>query len=277
MRSNPIVHSIVMVALSFALVAAGLPVGATTFSTDHSSLWWNPSESGWGMQLVQQADAMFATMFVYDAKNDPIWYTATLSPGGTNANGEHEFAGDLYLTRGPWFGQTPFEPAAVTYRKVGQLKFGSKTVEQASLSYVIDGTVVVKTIYRQTLRNEDFSGSHMGVVTRTDCNSPTCSASSMVMFSITQQPNQLVVEMPIHSQLGGGLTTCTFVGDYAQIGNFARSQGAFACTDGSNGMHTFEEMTVQKIGHEYPYHYLATARMTLRYSNGCVSKGYFFG
>jgi hypothetical protein len=216
-------------------------------------------------------------MFVYDAQNNPVWYTATLAPRGANSNGEDEFAGDLYLTRGPWFGETPFNPAAVAYRKVGQMTFGTKTVEQASLAYVIDGTVVAKTVYRQTLRNDDYSGAHMGVVTRTDCGSPACSASSMVMFNITQGPNRLVVEMPIHSQIGGGLTPCTFTGNYAQFGHFAKSQGTFSCTDGSTGTHTFEEMTVQKVGKDYPYHYLATARMTLRYSNGCVSTGYFFG
>ena len=265
------------IALSIALLTGATPVGATVFSADQSNLWWNPAESGWGMQLVQQADVVFATMFVYDAQNNPVWYTATLSPRGTNANGEDEFAGDLYLTRGPWFGQTPFDPATVTYRKVGRLVFGSKNVEQASLAYVIDGTAVAKTVYRQTLRNDDYSGTHMGVVTRADCSAPSCSATSMVMFAITQGPNRLVVEMPIHSQIGAGLTLCTFTGDFVQFGHFAKSQGSFTCADGSSGTHTFEEMTAQKVGRDFPYHHLATARMTLRYANGCVSKGYFFG
>jgi hypothetical protein len=264
-------------ALSLAAAMASVPVGATVFSIDQSNLWWNPAESGWGMQLVQQADVIFATMFVYDAQNNPVWYTATLSPAGTNANGGDDFAGDLYLTRGPWLGATPFDPTAVAYRKVGRMTFAATTVEQASLTYAVDGTVVAKTVYRQTLRNDDFSGTHMGVVTRTDCSAPTCTATSMVMFSITQGPDQLVVEIPMHSQIGAGLTPCTFTGDYAQFGHFARSHGTFSCADGSTGTHMFEEMTVRKVGRDYPSHHLATARMTLRYSNGCVSKGYFFG
>ncbi len=36
----------------------------TAVTTDVSDLWWNPSESGWGMQLVQEGNFVFATVFV---------------------------------------------------------------------------------------------------------------------------------------------------------------------------------------------------------------------
>ena len=39
-----------------ALVASflvSLPAGATNFGTDYTDLWWNPSESGWGVNLIQ--------------------------------------------------------------------------------------------------------------------------------------------------------------------------------------------------------------------------------
>ena len=78
-------------------------------------LWWNPTESGWGIQFVQQANTIFATMFVYDAANSPVWYTATLTPAGANV-----FRGDLHVTRGPWFGGT-FSSSAVGYRVVGTM------------------------------------------------------------------------------------------------------------------------------------------------------------
>jgi hypothetical protein len=117
----------------------------------------------------------------------------------------------------------------------------------------------------------------MRVVTRAECSAPSCSATSMVMFGITQGPNRFVVEMPIHSHIGAGLTPCTFTGDFVQFGHIAKSQGSFACADGSSGTRTFEEMTMQKVGREFPYHHAATATMTLRYASGCVSKGYFFG
>jgi hypothetical protein len=43
-------------------------------------------------------------------------------------------------------------------------------------------------------------------------------------------------------------TDCTFTGDYAQFGHFGKSQGTFACTDGTRGTHTFDQMTVQRVG-----------------------------
>ena len=32
---------------------------------DITDLWWNPAESGWGMNVIQQGDTSFVTMFVY--------------------------------------------------------------------------------------------------------------------------------------------------------------------------------------------------------------------
>jgi hypothetical protein len=43
---------------------------ATAYSTDQSDLWWNPNESGWGMQVVQTGSVIFVTMFVYDQNNN---------------------------------------------------------------------------------------------------------------------------------------------------------------------------------------------------------------
>ena len=51
-----------------ALVAAcalGLAHAATPFSVDASDLWYNPAESGWGVNLAQQGDTAFLTLYVY--------------------------------------------------------------------------------------------------------------------------------------------------------------------------------------------------------------------
>ena len=36
---------------------------ATSFAPDISGLWWNPVESGWGVNLIQQGSTIFATFF----------------------------------------------------------------------------------------------------------------------------------------------------------------------------------------------------------------------
>jgi len=63
----------------FALVCAfaGLQTiggaGATSANIDLSDIWWNPYESGWGMQLVNTGTFVFATIYVYGPDGNPAW------------------------------------------------------------------------------------------------------------------------------------------------------------------------------------------------------------
>src|SRR2546421_1498098 len=74
-------------------------VYATAYATDFSDLWWIPSESGWGIQFVQQHNVIFGTTFIYGPGGQPIWYVATMPWVGPGA-----FSGALYVTQGPYFG-----------------------------------------------------------------------------------------------------------------------------------------------------------------------------
>src|SRR4051812_7271137 len=45
---------------------------------DFSDLWWNPNESGWGLNLVQHATSkVFGVMYTYEAPNRPLWLVIT--------------------------------------------------------------------------------------------------------------------------------------------------------------------------------------------------------
>jgi hypothetical protein len=70
-----------MKSLRCALCVLGLAVSlfaptalATSFSTDQSDLWYIVAESGWGMQLVQRGNIIFATLFFY-GQSSTTWYT----------------------------------------------------------------------------------------------------------------------------------------------------------------------------------------------------------
>src|SRR5262252_6199944 len=91
------------VALGIFLLQA-LPARAD----DYTDIWWaaGGTESGWGVNLIQSQDFIFATFFVYapaPAPNKtPIWYAGNLT---RQANGS--FFGGLYQTTGtgldkPW-------------------------------------------------------------------------------------------------------------------------------------------------------------------------------
>jgi hypothetical protein len=96
----------------FALSLLAAPASATSYSTDQSDLWYIPAESGWGIQLVQRDNIIFATLFVYDAARNPVWYVGTLNPAGPGL----AWSGSIYLTTGSYFGAMPYNPALFTGR-----------------------------------------------------------------------------------------------------------------------------------------------------------------
>ena len=49
-----------------AIASALAPAGSAS-SLNYTGMWWNPDESGWGINVVHQGDIVFATLFTYDA------------------------------------------------------------------------------------------------------------------------------------------------------------------------------------------------------------------
>src|SRR5271169_256215 len=90
-----------------ALILALLLLPLRAAATDYTDIWYLPSESGWGVNLVQADNVIFATFFIYGPGNVPTWYTAVLY---SDSNGN--FAGNLYSTVGTYFG-APWIPGNV--------------------------------------------------------------------------------------------------------------------------------------------------------------------
>lgn len=58
-----------------AMLAAGLALhGASNAAANHSGLWWNPAESGWGVALEEQGNAVTAVMATYGPTGEPVWF-----------------------------------------------------------------------------------------------------------------------------------------------------------------------------------------------------------
>ncbi len=73
-------------------------------ATNYQDLWWNPAESGWGINVTHQDATLFATLFSYDATGKALWLV--MSAGQRQADGS--YAGDLFRTSGPAFNASPF-------------------------------------------------------------------------------------------------------------------------------------------------------------------------
>jgi len=267
MRSTGIRALCKLVAACLLTLPQISPVGATAVSTDNSDIWTTHDEEALGMQLVQRANVMFATLYVYDNQNAPIFYTATLDPSGVNSSGDTLWVGDLYVTNGPWFGAPVFDPQLAKYRKVGQLTYSSHFVDSATLSYTVDGVAVNKLIYRYTLRYDNYAGSYVGAykLTQSQCFNPADDGIETLLGTfgvLAQSSSSLTLVVNAYQGL-----TCNYPGDFQQFGQFGQSRGTFTCTDGRSGSYTFYEMNVTPTD--------IRGRVTGMNNRGCTISGNF--
>lgn len=141
----------------------GLPAASFTVTPrspgeplwNHTDMWWDPAESGWGLSLIHHAlGQIFATWFVYGADGKPTWY---VMPGG-QWQSTRQFQGSIYRTTGPDHAActlqscpVPFNPALVTATSPGflQLRFSPDSPHAAQAIFFIDGRFIIKGLRRQ--------------------------------------------------------------------------------------------------------------------------------
>jgi lysyl endopeptidase len=122
-------------------MTASTTVAADTVS--YTDIWWNAAESGWGINLNHQGTIIFATLFTYDADGTPMWLVAT-----NNKQPDGSYSGELYRTTGAPLNNAWF---ASTNTIVGTMRLAFVTAGAGTLTYVVNGTQVVKSITRQPL------------------------------------------------------------------------------------------------------------------------------
>ncbi len=236
-------------ALPAAMLAIVLASSAARAASgyDVSDVWWNPAESGWGLELTQHRDTAYATLYVYDASGRPTWYASALTfQGLTPQTREVNFAGDLYESSGPSFAAIPFTPSSVVRRKVGTLQLRSPDLVRATITYTVDGVPVRKDIERLTLRIDDYAGDYAASfsVTSSRCTNPADDGTrvSQGTMQIAQSPGALSLTMTSDAR------TCTYAGPYQQNGRLGSVSSLYQCSTGETGALVFEEMNVQRFG-----------------------------
>lgn len=257
-----LVSSLVSSLVALSLLAA--PASATSDSTDQSDLWYVPAESGWGMQLVQRGNLIFATIFVYDAAGNPTWYVATLSP-----TAQFVWSGDLYATHGSWLGM-PWNPAALGGGVVGSMSWSAQTVTTGNVGYTVNGVSVTKSVIRQTLVNDDFSGRYAGGIHEVlaSCDNSVFNGSVVEdagIVAITQSGNSIAI-----ATSGSGGPGCTYSGTLSQYGQMGAVNGTYVCNSLTGTFQAFE-MQVNITGF--------TGRFTASKPSGgeCATSGWFGG
>jgi len=124
--------------LAFATPASCAP--------NYEGVWWNSppnSESGWGINLTHQGDAIFVSWFTYDVSGQGWWLSMT-----ANKTAEGIYSGTLIETAGPAFSADPFDPAKVTRTQVGSGTLTFRDLDSGTFSFTLDGVSQTKFIAR---------------------------------------------------------------------------------------------------------------------------------
>src|SRR5271155_415494 len=242
------------------------PAYATSFSTDQSDLWWIPAESGWGMQLVQRGETIFATIFVYGPTGAPTWYTATLNPTAISLT----WTGTLYATTGPWFGTVPFDPASVTLTPVGTMTWNAIYTDLGTVSYTVNGAQVTKNVQRQFIAYDNYSGIYYGALlgTAAACTIPAADGpfDAFATTTVVQNGQNFNVTIVTSVPAGSVSVTFTLIGTLTQQGQFGDVVGSYTTSAGESGGFELYEMSVQDNHWTSLFSFTGT-------NDGCINSG----
>ena len=229
-----------------ALASTLLAVSPVARATDYADLWWVPTESGWGMQTAQQGNLLFITLYVYDTNRYPTWYVGVT----TTSNGT-TFTGNLLQTAGPYFGGA-FAPPA-TNRTVGTVTFTATSPTTATLTYTVDGVAVTKSVERQLLALHNLSGSYIGTFlsVKHSCANPASNGqfTGSGQFTIAHSPPATLVTITaVLTDNIVSIFTCTYTGNYSQLGKIGNIAGTYQCTSGQSGTWNANEIELSTLG-----------------------------
>jgi hypothetical protein len=202
--------------LAALAISVALPAHAVGRWTDATDLWWNSSQSGWGVNVIQQNDVLVLTFFVYGPNLNPVWYSADARLEGTS-NGVLVATGALYETHGPWLADNFFDPARVIHRQVGTVTFRLNSIGSATLTYTVDGLTIQKQLTRFTFRVNELAGSYLGAIAGdySGCASSFSNGYAEeggLRYVITQTSTNVAIQATSNS------ATCVYSGTYVQEG-----------------------------------------------------------
>ena len=211
--------------------AVSFSASATTVSADYTDQWWNPAESGWGVNFIQQNDVIFATLFVYGTDNTARWFVATMRPSG------QAFSGPLSQTTGPYFGAATFNPATVGVTTVGAMTVAFANQYSGTLTYSVGGVNVTKSIVRQTFAEQNIAGHYLGGLTAqgTNCHN-TPNGPILIFDDLTATQSGRSLSMLVKFTAANGTAAqCTFAGTLTAQGRVAQmTNGTWNCTFGGS-------------------------------------------
>ena len=233
------------------LALAFLIIPLQAAATDYTDIWYLPSESGWGVNMVQSNSFIFATFFVYGSGNQPTWYTAQMM---SDANGN--FAGNLYSTVGTYLG-APWDPTKLVVTPAGTASFVPLNAYQGTLSYSIaSGPMVTKSIQRQTLTPIALGGNYIGGIegayTSSGGTCPVAGGYTDTYSVQVSQPGDGTASFQF--TFNSGSPSCTLSGTLVPYGQlYTIPNASYQCSDGLNTSARVDQIKATAQGIEGVY------------------------
>ena len=130
--------------LAACLVALALPAAAQSVpSTNFTDMWWNPTESGWGISFTQHAsNQVYAVWYTYDPREPdnsttadaqdfkPLWFVMS---GGVWLT-PTQLRGEAFVTNGVPFFQAG---SATAVQSVGTFTFNFSDASNGTFTYSV--------------------------------------------------------------------------------------------------------------------------------------------
>jgi hypothetical protein len=250
-----------------ALLLVSFALARPAAAVDYTDIWYIPAESGWGVNLVQADDFIFATFFIYGPAsqppgNAPTWYTAQLR---LQSNGT--WTGPVYLTTGTYFG-SPWNTANNSVTAVGSATFTPTSAITGTLAYNVGTVSVTKSIQRQTLVSIPIGGSYRGAYRSIYANCNDSTLNGQVVYDS---------QWTVSQTFGGAITFSvtsndpfTMSGSFFQTGTLYSMPAATYTFAGKTMTANVTEIKATSQGLEGRW----TANVGAAYP-GCVETAYF--
>lgn len=133
--------------LAGLVLSIAAPAGAQTLK---SGVWWNPDESGWGLFVVDQGNAMGSVWFTHDSDGEPVWFLAPTTPqaDGSQRGSLHRFTG---VPLAQIQGQAS-DPGTV----IGETRMQFSGANALSFSYTVNGQTRTRELKRFDFGGQDI-------------------------------------------------------------------------------------------------------------------------
>ena len=189
--------------------------------------WWVPSESGWGVSILQLGNSMALMFYVFDETQKPVWYRGVAS----NSGNPSVFEGQMLYDRGTSYREPIFGPVSGAPEVVGTVSLRPVSLYDAVLSYTINGVTSTKQLVRISFSPERFDGTFSSVIT---ARMNGCDKNGDLMGGVVANASLEGSNIRLSMENLGG--SCIIGGTFTQLGRLGKvSNGSYICSDNTSG------------------------------------------